>query len=131
MSLDLFAVRETQLENFNITHNLTEMARKIPLKTKDWFEFSKIDKNGNKVVLNNLYKLLWRWNEYWATSVETFKMFLPQAIQYMALNRKELEKFNSENWWGTYESLLKFCSKILDFCENVEDPEEITFKFWI
>lgn len=114
MSLDIYLVREVEIKDFNITHNLTEMARNIPI---------------NHDIFSDLYLLLWNWDEYWI-SVDNIIELLPQAITYMVLNKEALTQFNPDNWWWSYDSLLKFCSELLSTCQELEDKHEVKIRVW-
>jgi len=96
MSLDLTISQE--IASYNITHNLTEMAEAIKI---DWI---------------SLYDVLWRGDENGFATTENTKDFLLKAIQYMEEHKNELQKYNSDNWWGTYDWLLKFCKEVLSSC---------------
>lgn len=46
---------------------------------------------------------------------------LEKAISDMENNKKEYEKFNPENGWGSYEGLLRRFREILEICKNNPD----------
>ena len=109
MSLDITLIREINVGDFNITHNLVQMAMNVPIKHSSF---------------TNLYELLWCWEKH-GINVDNLLELLPQAISYMVLNRARLEELNPENWWWSYEWLLQVCSELLSTCQELEDREEI------
>lgn len=98
MSVDLSikAKREVDIYETNITYNLAPMYYKA------------IDKNLGLKKLKGM----------------TCKQALPiidNAIKNMVENKKEYEKLNPSNGWGTYEGLLGTFREIRNVCEDNPD----------
>lgn len=110
----------TELTNkvlkINITHNLCEMASKIPIivnayrkKEDRYFDFK-----------SNLYKLMWRPEEIF-TDQEEIKLSdvcapLCRALSYLLANEKKLSKYNPENGWGHYENFVYCLPQYIRAC---------------
>lgn len=84
---------ESEVWGGNITHNLNDMARKAGLYEVMW----RPDQNGVEIGMD---------------AIDT----LVSGMKYMILNKKELENFNQENGWGTYEELYTIASEYLLYC---------------
>lgn len=98
MSVDLSirAKREIYIYNTNITYNLSPMYYKA------------IDKDKGLKKLKGM----------------TCKQALPiidNAIKDMFENKKEYEKLNPSNGWGSYEGLLETFREIRNVCEDNPD----------
>lgn len=83
-------------DSFNITHNLTEMAREA-----------------------GIYECLWRAK---GTAGEIVPK-LRAAIEDMRKRPEHYRKFDSENGWGTYDDFLPWLEELLAKCE--EHPDAI------
>lgn len=81
----------------NITHNLNIMAEHVPI--------------GDV----NLYKVLWRGDELEDPIVKgkQFDEYLYDGISFLIKKKKYLMKYNPENGWGNYDSLLQFTKDCL------------------
>lgn len=90
----------------NITHNLGEMADHVPVK------FGDMD--------TTLYKACWRPEEIGANTVADVLPMILQGIHYMIDHRKELEQYNPENGWGSYNGFMKF---LLNYKQALEDAD--------
>lgn len=94
-------VEETEWSS-NITHNMTKMARSIPVSYKV---------NG-EVFENDLYHIVWRPEEIGIGNVCNNTDVVAEALQtglaYMISHREELLQYNPENGWGSYNSFLKW-----------------------
>lgn len=106
MSLDLsiYAVKETEVFDANITHNLGRMASEC-----------------------GLYEVMWRPEEHDLTSCEKAIPVLEKGVAELADNRQKYEQFNPENGWGNYDGLLRIASQFLAACK--ENPTG-TIKAW-
>lgn len=93
----------------NITHNLSGMADHVPTGAY------------------TLYQLLWRPDEHGFDRVTNeYIRLVIDAIPYMYDHRKELERFNPENGWGSYEGLMAFVNDYALFLTTLDlDDEEI------
>lgn len=98
MSLDfsLYAMRETEVFERNITHNLTGMAREA-----------------------GIYEVLWRPTK--GTKAKDIISVLADGLTLLREDRERFEKFNPENGWGDYDGFVEAVSKILTACK--ENPD--------
>ena len=83
----------------NITHNLGEMARHIPVSKE-----------------LKLYNVLWRPEELDLTTTDSILEYVDTGVRYMLKNKKKLEKYNPDNGWGNYDGLLSFAKKVGSAC---------------
>jgi len=99
MSLD-FSLFQDGREVFevNITHNLGKMA----------------DEAG-------VYECLWRPDENGFTKAEDIIPLLLKGMEVLSKDKKRLQEFNPENGWGSWDSLVNFCAKVLVGC--IKNPE--------
>lgn len=101
MSLDfeLYSVDEEGNEftefNFNITHNLTDMARAC-----------------------GIYECLWHPNENDFEFAGDCIRVLTQALENLKANPEYFSKFNAVNGWGMYEHFVPFVEKVLEICKE-------------
>jgi len=103
MSLDLSFYGEPRvvtplLDNFNITHNLVPMAKEV-----------------------GLYWVLWYPEETEIRNAKDLMPYLEIGRDLMIRDKKDLEKFNPPNGWGSYDSFLKTIKELIEFCK--ENPE--------
>ena len=86
----------------NITHNMGEMAREVPVA-------------GTELTL---YDLLWHPEEHGFSSAGDtgYRVGVLMGFLYLRNHRDELIRFNPENGWGNYELLLSFT---LDFLQHL------------
>lgn len=99
---DKEAFYEEDCWNANITHNLGEMARHIP------------------VGETTLYKACWHPEH---VNILTSGQLLPlvvEGLHYMIDHRKELKKYESPNGWGTYDGFMKF---LMNYKQALEDND--------
>lgn len=96
--------REEPYWSANITHNLTEMAENIPIFHNNTF--------------TTLYYVCWRPEEIGVKTVGDVLPLLIQGLHYMIDHRKELEKYNAPNGWGTYNGFMKFLLNYKQACED-------------
>ena len=98
MSLDIYLECEScghYEDSFNITHNLTAMAD-----------------------LAGLYTVLWCPEENGYLKAADIIDPLMRGIRDLENEPELFKKLNPENGWGTYESFLKFCKKLLEKCNE-------------
>ncbi|MHA1941932.1 MAG: hypothetical protein ACW97P_09415 [Candidatus Hodarchaeales archaeon] len=102
MSLDvnLLALRETSVFDYNITHNLGEMA----------------DEAG-------LYKVLWRPEELHITTAGQAISLLRDGLDLLLEEPEHFKQFNPANGWGDYEGLVKFVTLYLKACKDNPDAK--------
>jgi len=100
MSLDVYltAVRETEVYEANITHNLNRMAAEA-----------------------GIYDALWRPEEVGITAAAQLIEPLRAGLVLMKADPARFEKFNAENGWGTYRQFVPWIEKYLAACE--ENPD--------
>lgn len=117
-NIDLSNINEVEYEtntiwSGNITHNLGQMARNVPINDK------------------TLYDYLWH------PGVLNFKYVDQKYIdgikigyEYLKNNKTDLEKFNSPNGWGTYETLLNFTKSLNECLQNliIEFSDDYTIR---
>ena len=100
---DISHIKEYEYESNNvfdkhITHNLWKMASKVVSKEN-----------------NTLYYLLWRPEEIGFTIInESYIKNIKECLDYLIEKRKELEKYNPPNGFGSYESLYEFVKELYD-----------------
>lgn len=102
MSLDvtLTVTKPTEVFEWNITHNLGQMAREA-----------------------GIYNALWRPEEINVTTAEQLVPLLTAGLETLLGNPDHFRKFNPENGWGTYEGLVEFVVRYLDACSKNPDAE--------
>ena len=95
----------------NITHNLGEMASKVPV--------------GDVIVdkeYRNLYYLMWRPDEFFKNVIHDeirlidVRCYLEEAFLYLLSHEKELSKYNPENGWGHYENFVYCLPQYIRAC---------------
>ena len=95
----------------NITHNLGEMASKVPV--------------GDVVVdkeYRNLYYLMWRPDEFFKNVIHDeirlidVRRYLEEAFLYLLSHEKELSEYNPENGWGHYENFVNCLPQYIRAC---------------
>jgi hypothetical protein len=108
--VDIPEVAETnEVFNYNITHNLGEMAGKV------------IVKSGPDVFTITLYEVLWRPEEIGATLAEHLIEPLEIGLGLLEADPDYYKQFNPSNGWGNYEGLVRFVTRYLVACR--ENPE--------
>ena len=93
---------------WNITHNLSEMA--------------------DKVIIDNLslYNLLWHPNNYNYQIVnEDYINKIKERYKLLKNNKTYFEKYNPDNNWGNYDSLLMFVKELINFFDQLDLMKEI------
>jgi hypothetical protein len=97
MSLDfsLMDVVEIEVFEYNITHNLGEMANYA-----------------------GIYKHLWRPEELGIEKAEDLIKPLKEGLDFLTSNPDMFRKYNPENGWGKYEDLIKFIRETIEACEK-------------
>jgi len=91
----------------NITYNLNKIAMQVP------------------VGKHTLYEILWRPEEigYEHLNAE-YARELFDGFTFLKTHRKELEKFNPENGWGSYAQLLYFCCSLVRTISELNYEDE-------
>lgn len=98
LHFSLCEMREVEIFDQNVTHNLTEMAKAA-----------------------GLYKVMWRPEEIGVETAEEAILFLEAGVRELKSNREKYEKYNPANGWGDYEGLCKAAQNILDACYQNKD----------
>ena len=100
MSLDvtLTAIRETEVYDANITHNLGDMA----------------DAAG-------IYEYLWRPEEVNATKAHQLIKPLTRGLDKLKSDPEYYKQYDSPNGWGLYIYFVPFVEKYLKACINNPD----------
>ena len=83
----------------NITHNMNEMARHVPIEGSD----------------QTLYDLLWRPEEqgFLAAGSRGYREAVLKGYLYLRGHSENLAQFNPDNGWGDYDLLLSFTEDFL------------------
>ena len=100
--INIKAKREVSIYEANITYNLADMYYKC------------LDKELGLKIFNNM-------------SCKKAIPILQKAIKDLIKNKKEYEKLNPENGWGSYDLLLRTFKEILKCCEeNLDGKIELS-----
>jgi len=113
MSLDLNIVsprccecnHEVTYASFNITHNLTAMAKAVVL--------TNLQDDDDPYTL---YDLLWRGD---VCKVSVFVTLLPRAIRKLEDAPEYYRKFDQPSGWGTYDDFMSMLIKLQRCCNDV------------
>ena len=87
-------------KGFNITHNLTAMAKHA-----------------------GVYKCLWRPSESGFETAEDIAPLLEKGIKDMEAYPEQYVKYNAKNGWGTYEHFLPWLKMVLMACKEFPKGE--------
>jgi hypothetical protein len=90
-----------EIDVYNLTHNLTEMAAECGLYEPLWRPYITAGKKEGDEI-------------YCYEIVECLK----KGIECAKANEKKLRELSPENGWGTYEGLLRSATKLLELCEK-------------
>ena len=106
MSLDvtLKAIREIEVYEANITHNLGAMAKEA-----------------------GIYDHLWHPNEIGITEAWQLIEPLSEGLDLMQRDPKRFEAFNAKNGWGSYKHFVPWIKKYLDACRENPDAKVSTW----
>lgn len=102
MSLDvsLVVMREVEIFEANITHNLNKMAEAA-----------------------GVYLACWRPEEIGAQYAKDIVPILEDGIAAMKAKPVTFSQFNAKNGWGTYENFLPWLEKYLAACKENPNAE--------
>lgn len=99
MSLDVsLEVDGVEIFEWNITHNLTTMAREA-----------------------GVYEACWRPDEIGITKARQLVPLLSEGLRLLVADPSKFESFNPKNGWGDYEGLVNFVMKYCVACAR--NPE--------
>ena len=99
MGLSVY-IKGDHLFQRNITHNVGKMAKEA-----------------------GLYEVLWRPEELGISYAEQMIVPLEKGLSCLHDDPEKYKKFNPENGWGSYESLVKFVEKYLYACRTHPNKE--------
>ena len=102
MSLDVYLLRTqpTRIYQANITHNLNVMAKEA-----------------------GAYEVLWRPEELGMTKAGELVPMLRAALERLVADPERYRKYNPENGWGSYETLVRFVEGYLWACQENPDAD--------
>lgn len=104
MSLDISLYKTvTEIVNvfdYNVTHNLTEMAEAA-----------------------GLYEYLWNPHENNITKAYQLIEPLTKGLQELLSNPEKYKAYNPDNGWGSYEGLVAFVDSYLKACKQHPEAE--------
>jgi len=86
---------EEEIENFNITHNLSKMAKEAGIYDCLWHPVSNGFIFAHQLVLP-----------------------LEKGLVKLKENPSKYKIFSADNGWGTYEQFLPWIEKVLNFCKE-------------
>lgn len=101
MSLDVYLIKKNFLFpsrcvfEYNITHNLSKMAREA-----------------------GIYECLWRPEEVKIERAHQLIIPLTKGLDKLESAPHVFKSFNPENGWGEYQDLIKFVRKYLEACRK-------------
>ena len=105
----------SEVFDYNITHNLTEMANACGLYEALWRPH-RLKKGYN--IPKDDHNAEWEFEEENPSQAFEIIPMLEKGIKKMKSNPEYFKKFNPENGWGTYEGLLSFAEKYLEACKE-------------
>lgn len=153
----VYDYEDDELLHINLTHNLTTMASHVPIDGTDGVMALPRDYEKNKPDFKpeplTAYNLLWHpetnplmknevihkkddngyeWDNEITRLNPEFVRQLMAVYQYIANNRRKLERFNPKNGWGTYEQLRDRTKELLMAVLEipVEEYEEYYIYCW-
>jgi hypothetical protein len=102
MSLDvaLNIHRPVAVFEYNITHNLADMAEEA-----------------------GIYKALWRPEEIGIDRAFQLIKILSEGLDTLRADPEKFKAFNAKNGWGAYEHLVEFVEKYLQACRDNPDAD--------
>jgi hypothetical protein len=106
LDVDLLVTKPVSIYSGNITHNLTTMARQVPVSPT-----------------LSLYDILWRADEHQLTHAKDIVNYLDIGWNILLSKPEYYKQYNPENGWGTYESLERFVYNYRNACWDNPDAE--------
>jgi hypothetical protein len=98
LNLYLYEIKEINVFDSNITHNLIKMAREA-----------------------GIYKVLWYPEEIGIDKASDMIPYLEKGVETLKSDPERFKEFNPENGWGKYEGLLCFAVNTLVACKEYPD----------
>jgi len=136
MSLDVYLERERyitydkitleredeQIYWKNITHNLTEMADKAGIYEALWRPFKLLSNyNSENELIDKEYEYIFEENN--TVRAKDITEVMQKGLKFMKDNKEMLLKYNPDNGWGSYDSLLESVTEYTEALIN--NPEAI------
>jgi hypothetical protein len=85
--------------------------------TDDCLFTANITHNLNKMAMDaGIYKALWRPEEIGAKKARDLVDQLTQGLDLLRKDPERFKRFNPENGWGKYETLVEFVERYLTAC---------------
>ena len=109
LDVDLMVTQPVSVYSGNITHNLGKMAAEV-----------KIPYMAGTVTL---YTILWRPEELQFTKAREIAELLDYGWNILLSDPAEFQKYNPENGWGSYDSLVNFVYKYRNACWDNPEAE--------
>lgn len=103
LDVDLMVTKPSSVWNYNITHNLGEMARAVV-----------VDPDLEEQL--TLYHVLWRPEEYDLHLAHEISDYLNVGYQMLVADPIRYKAMNPENGWGSYEGLCRFVYEYRNAC---------------
>lgn len=109
--------REEMQISMNITHNMGNMAKHVPIT----FELEE------EMYSDTLYQYVWRGDEVskYVCNTDVMSNVLISGIQYMIGNRNKLLQYNPENGWGNYDDFLDW---LITYKRNCDENPNCTIE---
>ncbi|MFV0290970.1 MAG: hypothetical protein ACK5IJ_08790 [Mangrovibacterium sp.] len=89
---------DAKLSSFNITHNLSKMAKAVGVED-----------------------VLWNPENIGITTASQMIPFLEKGIEELTANPKKYKALNPPNGWGDYDVFVSFCKSVLHNCREYPD----------
>ena len=115
MSLDLSI--NVEVASYNLTHNLGELASKVPVGTT--IRYISATKHEEKEL--SLYDILWRADQNGLYTPSDIREYLITGLQYLKENYDDLLQYNPSNSWGHIDNLIEVTSKLIADCAIYPD----------
>ena len=109
--ISVYEYEDDSLWHGNITHNMNEMASKVPIEGTDL----------------TLYDLLWRPEEhdFVTAGAPYYREYMLKGFLYLRTHKEELLPLNPDNGWGNYDQLLAFTLDYLQHLIIADDDFDI------
>lgn len=100
LNISLSALRQTEVYDANITHNLVKMAAEA-----------------------GIYEYLWRPGDIGIFKAADLIEPLERGLIFLKADREKFEQFNAPNGWGNYDNLVDFVEQYLTACRENPDAD--------
>lgn len=112
LDVDLMVTKPCSVYSSNITHNLGRMAQAVELGV-EW--------QGEGEL--TLYDVLWRPDEHGFKYARDISDLLDIGWNILLSDPADFQRYNPENGWGSYDSLVNFVYKYRNACWDNPDAE--------